>query len=89
MTEKAVLHASVDVATRDEAAAVLAGMGMTVSDAIELMLARIAREKVLPFEPFVPNEATIAAMKAARERTDMRRAGTFSELMVRLNAEGH
>jgi DNA-damage-inducible protein J len=30
------------------------------------MLTRIAHEKALPFEPLVPNEATIKAMKQAR-----------------------
>jgi len=31
------------------------------------MLTRVAREKALPFEPLIPNEVTIAAMKEARE----------------------
>jgi DNA-damage-inducible protein J len=30
------------------------------------MLTRVAREKALPFEPLVPNETTIAAMRQAR-----------------------
>ena len=37
-----------------------------MSDAFRILLIRIAREKVLPFEPLVPNKETIAAMKAAR-----------------------
>ncbi|XTI73746.1 type II toxin-antitoxin system RelB/DinJ family antitoxin [Acidithiobacillus sp. AC3] len=51
---------------KEEASAVLAAMGLTVSDAFRIMLTRIAREKALPFEPLVPNEATIAAMREAR-----------------------
>jgi DNA-damage-inducible protein J len=31
------------------------------------MLTRVAHEKALPFEPLIPNQATIAAMKEARE----------------------
>ncbi len=31
------------------------------------MLTRVAREKALPFEPLIPNETTLAAMKEARE----------------------
>ncbi|WP_445497235.1 type II toxin-antitoxin system RelB/DinJ family antitoxin [Photorhabdus sp. SF281] len=42
-------------------------MGLTVSDAVRMMLTRVAREKVLPFEPLVPNETTIAAMQDARK----------------------
>jgi DNA-damage-inducible protein J len=30
------------------------------------MLTRVAREHALPFDPLIPNETTIAAMKEAR-----------------------
>ena len=46
---------------------VLEAIGLTVSDAVRLMLTRVAREKALPFEPLIPNEGTLAAMKEARE----------------------
>jgi len=46
--------------------AVLAAMGLTVSDAFRIMLTRVAREKALPFEPLIPNDETIKAMKRAR-----------------------
>ncbi|SDM65057.1 DNA-damage-inducible protein J [Methylobacterium phyllostachyos] len=35
----------VDPVTQEEAAAVLAGLGFTVSDAVRLLLTRVAREK--------------------------------------------
>ena len=41
-------------------------MGLTVSDAFRIMLTRVARDKALPFEPLVPNDVTIEAMKEAR-----------------------
>ena len=41
-------------------------MGLTVSDAIRILLTRVAHEKVLPFAPLVPNAATVAAMEEAR-----------------------
>ena len=87
MTERTVIETHLDLVTRDEAAAVLAAIGMTVSEAIELMLTRVARDRALPFEPFVPNEVTTAAMMEARKRTGMRRAGSVAELMVGLDAE--
>lgn len=62
----ALIQTRIDPATKEEAAAVLAAMGLTVSDAVRLMLTRVAREKALPFEPLVPNKATIAAMREAR-----------------------
>jgi DNA-damage-inducible protein J len=53
---------------KEEAATVLQAIGLTVSDAVRLMLTRVAHEKALPFEPLIPNDVTIAAMKEARER---------------------
>jgi DNA-damage-inducible protein J len=55
-----------DAQTKDEAAAVLAAMGLTESDAFRLMMVRIAKEKALPFEPLIPNAKTIASIKEAR-----------------------
>lgn len=66
MAANALVQARIDGAVKEEAAAVLAAMGLTVSDAVRLMLTRVAREKALPFEPLVPNAETVAAMKEAR-----------------------
>ncbi len=66
MTENAVVRARIDAATKGEAAAVLATMGLSLSDAFRLLLKRVAAEKALPFEPLVPNAETIAAMREAR-----------------------
>ena len=63
-----VVRARVDQKTKDEAAAVLASIGLTVSDAFRLMMVRIAKEKALPFEPLVPNKETNAAMREAPPR---------------------
>ena len=61
-------------------------MGLTVSDAFRIMLTRIAREKVLPFEPLVPNEETIQAMKEAR-RGKQESFNSTDDLMADLNSE--
>jgi DNA-damage-inducible protein J len=66
MTANAVVRARIDEHIKEEAAAVLAAMGLTVSDAFRLMLTRIASDKALPFEPLIPNAKTINAMKDAR-----------------------
>ena len=87
MPATALVQARIDPATRDEAAAVLASMGMTVSQAVRLMLTRIAQEKALPFEPLIPNEDTIAAMREARAGIGLRRAGSVAQLMTDLHAE--
>jgi DNA-damage-inducible protein J len=67
MPANVVVRARIDEQIKEEATVVLATMGLTVSDAFRIMLTRVAREKALPFEPLVPNEVTIKAMKAARQ----------------------
>ena len=54
MSTNAVVRARIDEHIKEEAAAVLATMGLTVSDAFRMMMTRIAQEKALPFEPLVP-----------------------------------
>lgn len=86
MPANAVVRARIDQHTKEEASAVLAAMGLTVSDAFRIMLTRIAREKALPFEPLVPNATTIAAMKEARQG-GVKSFGTTQDLMADLNAD--
>lgn len=86
MTENTVVRARIDEATKTEAAAVLAAMGLSLSDAFRMLLKRVAAEKALPFEPLVPNAETVAAMKAAR-RGDLLNAGSVQDLLRHLNAD--
>ena len=58
MATNALVQTRIDGAVKDEAAAVLREMGLTVSDAVRLMLIRVAREKALPFDVRTPNAAT-------------------------------
>jgi DNA-damage-inducible protein J len=81
-----VVRARIDEKTKEEAAAVLATIGLTVSDAFRLMMVRIAQEKALPFEPLVPNAKTIAAMKEAR-KGGLRKHARVAGLMKALNAD--
>ncbi len=87
MTENSVVRARIDEATKSEAAAVLAAMGLSLSDAFRLLLKRVAAEKALPFELLVPNAETVAAMKAAR-RGELTTAGNPASLLASLNADG-
>ncbi len=73
MAANTVVRARIDEHIKEEATVVLAAMGLTISDAFRIMLTRIAREKALPFEPLVPNEETIKAMKQARSGKGLKR----------------
>ncbi len=86
MAANAVVRARIDENIKEEAALVLASMGLTISDALRMMLTRVAREKALPFEPLVPNEETIAAMKEARSG-NVESFDSLDSLMNDLNAE--
>jgi len=44
------VRARIDGQVKEKAAKVLADMGLSVSDAIRLLLVRVAAEKALPFE---------------------------------------
>jgi DNA-damage-inducible protein J len=86
MRTSSVVRARIDEDIKNEASAVLKAMGLTVSDAFRLLMVKIAREKALPFEPLVPNEETIEAMKAAR-RGELVTVGSPRELLTSLNED--
>ena len=46
----AMVHVRVDERVKERAAKTLAAMGMSVSDAVRILLLRVAAEKALPFE---------------------------------------
>lgn len=86
MTANVLVQARIDPAIKEEAAAVLSAMGLTVSDAVRLMLTRVAREHTLPFNPLMPSEETVAAMKDAR-RGNLSSATTVEEFLDAMHAQ--
>lgn len=66
MAANALVTTRINESVKQEAAQVLASMGLTVSDAVRLLLTKVAKEKALPFEVWQPNAETVAAMQAAR-----------------------
>ncbi len=67
MNADTVVRARIDSDTKARAAEALHDMGLTVSDAIRLLLLRVADEKRLPFAVQVPNAVTLKAMKELDE----------------------
>ena len=66
MAATAFVRARIDESLRAEAAAVLADMGLTISDVVRITLTRVAKDGALPFDLKVPNAETRAAMMEAR-----------------------
>ena len=67
-----MVHVRVDEKVKAAAAKTLSAMGMSVSDAVRILLVRVAAEKALPFEVKVPNRTTVKAMQAADQRKGKR-----------------
>ena len=86
MAADAIVRARIDGQVKQEAAHVLAEMGLTVSEAIRLMLIRVAAEKALPFPVRVPNAETAAAMREL-ERGEGSKAENVQALLADLNAD--
>jgi DNA-damage-inducible protein J len=81
-----MVHVRIDKRIKTQAAKALSAMGLSVSDAVRVLLTRVAAEKALPFDLKVPNALTAAAMKGARAG-GLSSFKNVSELMADLNAE--
>ncbi len=67
MASNTVVRARIDSETKVKATAALEAMGLSVSDAIRLLMMRIADERKLPFEVKVPNAKSVQAMEQLDE----------------------
>jgi DNA-damage-inducible protein J len=85
MAATAFVRARIDEKIRDEAASVLAEMGLTVSDVVRMTLTRVAKDKALPLELRIPNAETRAAMEESRAMMKSREA-RFTDAQELFNA---
>ena len=67
MSSNTVVRARIDSDTKARATEALHAMGLSVSDAIRLLLVRIAEERRMPFDVKVPNRETLDAVKELEE----------------------
>ena len=83
MAADSIVRARIDQATKERAAAALEAMGLSISDAIRLLMLRVADEKRLPFDVRAPNAESIRAMRELDQGKGKRFAGKealFKEL---------
>ena len=67
-----MVHVRVDEQVKTQASEALAAMGLSVSDAVRILLTRVAAEKEFPFALKVPNAETRVAMEEARAMSQAR-----------------
>lgn len=80
------VRARIDTVTKERAADALAAMGLSISDAIRLLMLRVADERRLPFEVKAPNKVTrkaIAELEAGKGKS----FSGVEALMADLNAD--
>jgi DNA-damage-inducible protein J len=79
------VRARIDAVTKERATHALDAMGLSVSDAIRLLMLRIADERRMPFEIKAPNVATRQAM-AELETKKAKRFTSVDALLADLHA---
>lgn len=80
------VRARIDTRTKRRAAGALEEMGLSISDAIRLLMMRIADERRLPFEVRVPSAKTRKAI-AELESGKGKRFADIEALMADLRAD--
>jgi len=85
-TADTYVRARIDSATKERATEALEAMGLSVSDAIRLLMLRVADERRLPFEVKAPNAATRKAI-AELESGKGKKFKSVRALMKELNAD--
>lgn len=70
MSQNQIVQARINREIKNQAAEVLANMGLTISDVMRILLTRVAKEKTLPLEIFSLNKKTLQAMEEAENDKD-------------------
>lgn len=74
MAQSTMLHVRVDEETKEQASEALAAMGLSLSDAVRILLKRVVNDQAFPLELKVPNAQTREAMEEARKMLQTRSA---------------
>ena len=86
MTADTYVRARIDQDTKERATDALAAMGLSISDAIRLLMLRVADERRMPFEIKAPSPGTRKAM-AELEAGKGKRFARVDDLMADLHAD--
>jgi DNA-damage-inducible protein J len=89
MVKSDVLHMRIAPEVKSEADSILARLGITTTDAVNMFLNQIILRGGLPFDVRLPapNETTRQAMREAEEGANLRRFGSAGEMFKELGIE--
>jgi DNA-damage-inducible protein J len=86
MISDTYVRARIDNVTKARASEALEAMGLSISDAIRLLMLRIAEEKRMPFDLRVPNATTKAAIREL-EAGQGQKVASVDDLMAELRRD--
>ena len=84
MSANSIVRARIDENLKQEAAAILATMGLTVSDFVRIGLTRVVSEQGLPFEMKTPNRLTARTLARSERGEDVHQAEDAEDLFNKL-----
>ena len=85
-TAETYVRARIDAGTKEHATAALEAMGLSVSDAVRLLMRRVADERRLPFEVKAPSASSHQAL-AEIAAGKVEHFATIDDLMADLHAD--
>jgi DNA-damage-inducible protein J len=83
MSTNTVVRARIKEEVKDKASEILAGMGLSVSDAVRIMLTKVANEGALPFE-LTPNALTAETLRRSDRGEDLHKVDNADQLFKEL-----
>jgi len=88
MALNATVRARVDAKLKEETEKIFSEIGLSTSQAINMFLKSVKRERGIPFELKIPNEKTLQAMREAKEGINMEEV-TLDDMIKEIkNAQG-
>jgi len=85
MNKTAMIRARMEPNLKSEVEAILDTLGLTVSDAVNLLYRQIKLQRGLPFDVRVPNELTARTLRASKDGKAVKRFGSKKELYADLD----
>ena len=84
MAKTAIIRARVEPELKREVEAILAQLGFTASDAIQILLRQIQLRRGLPFDVRIPNDVTAQTLKDSKAGKGVKRFASKQALYADL-----